>query len=193
MSGSPLASMSSKENKAYKKRQAANLAMDIEMLIPKSQQKSRGGSPTAKPSGGSPTAKPEPTSVLKPVDLSSQTELERDDEPEISGLSDTRYCTNYKSLAKVVGAMVAHGLGYDNDTLQDLVKQFSYYFDKLGWDTEDDMADSLHENLPKLEDIISDVNRVTMIRPHMQLSIKRIAQYIVMVRDRNLFLRRKFF
>ena len=154
-------------------------------------EKSRGGSPTAKPSGGSPTAKPEPTSVLKPVDLSILPELKRDDHTEMSSLSDTRYCTNTKLLAKVVGGMIALGSGYDDNTEQDLVKQITYYFEKLGWVTEDDMADTVGEILSKPNNLVQDLNRVSMIRPCIQLTIERIAQYLVTVRDYNRFLRRK--
>ena len=133
------ATMNSKQKKAYKKLKADNLRKEIKTL----------GLSTMKSKGGTPDAKPNPTLVLKRINLSDFAEHERDNPPEMSSLSDTRHCTNHKCLASVVGAMVAHGSNYDRATQHELLSQFSYYFDKLGWETEENMIALTHDNLPR--------------------------------------------
>ena len=46
-----------------------------------------------------------------------------------------------------------------------------------------------HDNLPRPEALVTNVDKVTMISPKIQLSIERIAQFVVKVRKRKLFLR----
>ena len=78
-----------------------------------------------------------PTSALPPTNLSLSNEHEKDENIEMSGLLDTRFCTTPKNLASVIGSIVGDTLKYPSDEKRDLVQQFGIYFSTLGWKTED--------------------------------------------------------
>ena len=77
-----------------------------------------------------------PTSALAPTNLSLSNEHEKDENVEMSGLSDTQFCTTPKNLASVIGSIVGDTLKYPSDEKRDLVQQFGIYFSALGWETE---------------------------------------------------------
>ena len=68
-----------------------------------------------------------PDSALAPTNLSLTSEHEKDEDVELSGLTDTRYCTTPKNLAAVLGSMVGDTLQYPNDEKRDIVQQFGVY------------------------------------------------------------------
>ena len=43
--------------------------------------------------------------------------------------------------------MIAYGSGYDDETDADFAKQIAIYFDKIGWDNEDDMDNLADEHV----------------------------------------------
>ena len=79
-------------------------------------------------------------SVLTSTNLSLINEQEKDEGVEISSLTDTRFYMSHKTLASVLRTMVDDTLKYHNLEKQDLVQQFSIYFETLGWKTEDYMT-----------------------------------------------------
>ena len=129
-----------------------------------------------------------PDSSLAPTNLSLTSEHEKDEDVELSGLTDTRYCTTPKNLATVLGSMVGDTLQYPNDEKRDLVQQFGVYFSALGWKTEDFMTASAGTSLPKPDDLVTDVSSVGMISPAVRLTLQNIAQFTATVRRRKLFL-----
>ena len=170
------ATITSDQMQFFKKRQKEKYLAKLEAASAK------------KSKGGTPDFKPEPTSELKPLDLSLLHEHEKDEKTEMSGLTDTQHCTDSKHLACIVGAMVANTLSYGSTDKHALLIQFLFYFDKLGSKTEDHMIASAHECLPKPASLVPNEYSVDMISPSIQMNIERIAQFVVTVRRRKLFL-----
>ena len=113
------ATMASEQKKAFKKKQKEEFVADLKTNVKKSP-------------GGTSDARPEPTSLLRPIQLSLRNEHEKDEQTKMSGLIDTQYCTENKRLAFVLGTMVANTLSYGNTDKHALVVQFCIYFEKLG-------------------------------------------------------------
>ena len=132
--------------------------------------------------------KPSPTSLLSLVNLSLSNEQDKDESGEMSGLIDTQHCTTHKTLATVIGTMITNTLKYGNVENHVLVIQFCVYFEALGWKTEDYMTASAGTCLPDPTTLVSDENKVGIISPVIQLTIERIAQFVMMVRRRKLYL-----
>ena len=97
-----------------------------------------------------------PTSALAPANLSLSNEHEKDENVEMSGLSDTRFCTTPENLAAVLGYMVGDTLKYPIDEKRDFVQQFGVYFSALGWKTEEHMTATAGSTLPMPDVIVSD-------------------------------------
>ena len=129
-----------------------------------------------------PVVKPFLSSLMDPVNLSLRNEQEKDETVKMSGLTDTCYCTTQKTLASVIGSMVANTLGYPDLEKHDLVIQFSIYFEDLGWKTENYMTASTGTCLLNPIKLVLDENVAGMISPAMQLNLERVAQFTVTVR-----------
>ena len=170
------AAMNSDQKKLFKKKQKEKYLADLRAAN------------TKKSTGGTTDANLEPTSELKPLNLSLKHEHEKDEQTQMSDLIDTRHCTDCKHLDYVVGTMVANTLSIDTTEKHALLIQFCIYFDKLGWNTEDHMIASAHECLPKPASLVSNEDSVEMISPVIQLNIERMSQFVVTVRRRKLFL-----
>ena len=69
-----------------------------------------------------------PALALTLTNLSLSNEQKKDEDIEISGLTDRRFYTSPKTLAPVLGSMVGDTLKYTSDEKRDLVQQFSVYF-----------------------------------------------------------------
>ena len=129
-----------------------------------------------------------PTSALAPTNLSLSNEHEKDENVEMSGLSDTQFCTTPKNLASVLGSIVGDMLRYPSDEKRDLVQQFGVYFSKLGWDTEDHVSATAGTNLPIPTSMVKDMDTVGMINPAIRLTLQNIAQFVATVRKQKLYL-----
>ena len=170
------ATTTSDKKNAFKKKQKEKFLADLKAAN------------ANKSIGGTPDAKPEPTSMLKPLNLSFTHEHEKDEQTEMSGLTDTRHCTNNKRLACVVGTMVTNTLSYGSTEKHALLIKFCIYFEKLGCKTEDHMIALAHECLPEPASLVPNEDSVDMISPAIQLNIEKIAQFVVKTRKRKLFL-----
>ena len=95
-----MARMSSEQKKAFKRKQKE------ELLAKEANAK--------KIPSRAPSVKPSPKSMLSPVNLSLCNEHDKDKQTEMSGVTDTRHCTESKTLATVIEAMVMNTLKYDN-------------------------------------------------------------------------------
>ena len=109
-----MARMSSKQKKAFKRKQKE------EFLAEEANAK--------KYPSRAPVVKPLPTSMLSPLNLSLSNDHDKDKQTEMRGLTDTQHCTEIKTLATVIGTMVANALKYDNLEKHALVVQFCIYF-----------------------------------------------------------------
>ena len=89
-----------------------------------------------------------PALALAQSNLSLSTEHENDENVEMSGLTDTRFCTTPENLATVLGSMVGDTLKYLSDEKRDLVQQFGVYFSALGLKTEDYMTVTAGKSIP---------------------------------------------
>ena len=98
----------------FKKNQKEGFLADLKAGNTK---KSEGGTPDTKPT-------PPPTSLLRLINLYLRNEHEKDEQTEMSGLTDTRCCIKSKCLDCVVRAMVANTLSYDNTEKHPLVIYF---------------------------------------------------------------------
>ena len=103
--------MSSKQKKAFKRKQKEELVTE-EANVKKSPSRT-------------PDAKPTPTSMLIPINLSLRNEHEKDEQTEMSSLTDTQHYTESKTLVIVVGTMVANTLSYGDMEKHALVFQLS--------------------------------------------------------------------
>ena len=128
------------------------------------------------------------SSVLVHANFSLSSEQEKDKSVEISGLTDTYFCTSPEIMVSTLGSMVVDNLKYPNDEKRDLMQQFSVYFAALGWKTEGYMTASVGTSLPMPDDLISDENAVGMISPAIKLTLQHIAQFTATVRRHKLYL-----
>ena len=111
--------------------------------------------------------------MLAPANFSLSNEQEKDENIDISGLIDTRFCTSPKNLASVLGSMVGDSLNYPSDEKRELVQQFSVYFSALGWKTEDFMTASAGIFLLMPDDLIPDVTHCGHDQPRDQIDFAK--------------------